>query len=78
MYRRSSALSRLRRTRGALATPRVFFRLCQGESSHLVTTQAPPGAGEFAPGHQAKLDSRAGSGPNLNRRPVISKAITRT
>lgn len=28
--------------------------------------------------HQAKVDSRSGSGPNLNRRPVISKAITRT
>jgi hypothetical protein len=28
--------------------------------------------------HQAKVDSRSGSGPNLNRRPVISKVITRT
>ena len=26
--------------------------------------------------HQAKVASRSGSGPNLNRRPVISKAIT--
>ena len=28
--------------------------------------------------HQAKVDSRSGSGPNLNRRPVIPEAITRT
>jgi hypothetical protein len=28
--------------------------------------------------HQAKVDSRSGSGPNLNRLPVISEAITRT
>ena len=27
---------------------------------------------------QAKVVSRSGSGPNLNRRPVISEAITRT